>query len=101
MHPVYLRHYPGGDSAAHVIGYVRSKGRLPAGPITHGDLLFEDTRGDAGLEKTMDEDLIGKAGERKLIFDSNGRKIRDELTARPGIGRTVVTTLNLDWQQHA
>ena len=101
MHPVYLRHYPGGDSAAHVIGYVRSKGRLPAGPIVHGDLLFEDTRGDAGLERTMDEDLTGKAGERKLIFDSNGRKIRDELTERPRIGRTVVTTLNLDWQQHA
>ncbi len=101
MHPVYLRHYPGGDLAAHVIGYVRSKGRLPAGPIVHGDLLFEDTRGDAGLERTMDEDLTGKAGERKLIFDSNGRKIRDELTERPRIGRTVVTTLNLDWQQHA
>ena len=49
----------------------------------------------------MNEDLTGKAGERKLIFDSNGRKIRDELTERPRIGRTVVTTLNLDWQQHA
>ncbi|MDG2487228.1 MAG: penicillin-binding transpeptidase domain-containing protein [Roseibacillus sp.] len=101
MHPVYLRHYPGGDSTAHVIGYVRSKGKLPTGPIVHGDLLFEDTRGDAGLERTMDEDLTGRAGERKLIFDSNGRKIRDELTERPGIGHTVVTTLNLDWQQHA
>ena len=101
MHPVYLRYYRGGDSAAHVIGYVRSKGKLPTGPIVHGDLLFEDTRGDAGLERTMDEDLTGRAGERKLIFDSNGRKIRDELTKRPGIGHTVVTTLNLDWQQHA
>ena len=101
MHPVYLRYYRGGDSAAHVIGYVRSKGKLPTGPIVHGDLLFEDTRGDAGLERTMDEDLTGRAGERKLIFDSNGRKLRDELTERPGIGHTVVTTLNLDWQQHA
>ena len=101
MHPVYLRHYPGGDSAAHVIGYVRSKGRLPEGPIMHGDLVFEDTHGDAGLEKTMDEHLIGRPGERKLIFDSSGSKIRDELTQRPGIGRTVVTTLNLAWQQHA
>ncbi|HAT18737.1 MAG TPA: hypothetical protein DCS85_01140, partial [Verrucomicrobiales bacterium] len=47
MHPIYHRHYPGGPSAAHIIGYVRSKGRLPNGPIVHGDLVFEDTYGDA------------------------------------------------------
>ena len=58
MHPIYHRYYPGGSSAAHVIGYVRSKGRLPVGPIGHGDLLFEDSYGDAGLEKTMDQELV-------------------------------------------
>ena len=101
MHPIYHRHYPGGASAAHVIGYVRSKGRLPDGPIVHGDLLFEDTYGDAGLEKTMDQELTGRPGERKVIFDSGGKKLRDELTRRPRIGHTVVTTFNLDWQLHA
>ena len=101
MHPIYHRHYPGGPSAAHIIGYVRSKGRLPNGPIVHGDLVFEDTYGDAGLEKTMDQELTGRPGERKVIFDSGGRKLRDELTRRPRIGHTVVTTFNLDWQRHA
>ena len=101
MHPIYHRHYPGGASAAHVIGYVRSKGRLPDGPIVHGDLLFEDTYGDAGLEKTMDQELTGRPGERKVIFDSGGKKLRDELTRRPRIGHTVVTTFDLDWQLHA
>ena len=101
MHPIYHRHYPGGDSAAHVVGYVRSKGRLPDGPIVHGELLFEETHGDAGLEKTMDQELTGRSGERQVIFDSDGRKLRDELTRRPRIGHTVVTTLDRDWQLHA
>ena len=101
MHPIYHRHYPGGDSAAHVVGYVRSKGRLPDGPIVHGELLFEETHGDAGLEKTMDQELTGRSGVRQVIFDSDGRKLRDELTRRPRIGHTVVTTLDRDWQLHA
>ena len=101
MHPIYYRHYPEGESAAHIIGYVRSKGRLPNGPIVHGDLLFEDVHGDAGLEKLMDQELTGRPGERRVIFGSGGKKIRDALTRRPRIGQTVVTTLDLDWQQHA
>jgi len=101
MHPIYYRHYPGGESAAHIIGYVRSKGRLPEGPIVHGDLLFEDAHGDAGLEKILDQELTGRAGERKVIFGSGGKKLRDALTRRPRIGQTVVTTLDLDWQKHA
>ena len=101
MHPIYYRHYPGGESAAHVIGYVRSKGRLPTGPIVHGDLLFEDVHGDAGLEKIMNQELTGRPGERKVIFGSGGKKLRDSLTRRPRIGQTVVTTLDLDWQKHA
>ena len=101
MHPFYYRHYPERASAAHILGYVRSKGKLPNGPIVHGDLLFEDTYGQAGLEKTLDQALTGRAGERKLIFGSSGKKLRDELTKRPRIGHTVVTTLNLAWQKHA
>lgn len=101
MHPVYYRHYPGGASAAHILGYVRSTGRLPSGPIVHGDLLFEDTYGDAGLEKTMDQELTGRPGEKKLMFGSGGKEERNEITTRPRIGHTVVTTLDLDWQKHA
>ena len=101
MSPFYYRHYPEGKSAAHLLGYVRSKGKLPTGPLVHGDLLFEDTDGKAGLEQTMDQELTGRPGERKLIFGSGGEKLRDELTQRPRIGQTVVTTLDLDWQKHA
>ncbi len=101
LHPFYYRVYPQHRSAAHIIGYVRSKGKLPTDPIVHGDLLFEDTSGEAGLEQTLDTELTGQPGERKIIFDSGGKKLFDKQTRRPRIGNTVVTTLNLKWQKHA
>lgn len=101
FHAVYLRHYPEKDLAAHVLGFVRSKGKLPTGPINFGDPLFEETWGQDGLEKLFDDELTGKPGMRKMIFDSDGSRLLDELAERPRVGNTVVTTLNLDWQRRA
>jgi penicillin-binding protein 2 len=101
LHPVYYRHYPEKETLAHVLGYVRSKGKLPNGPINYGDLLFEETQGVAGLEKLFDDDLTGKSGLQNIIFDSDGRRLLDEQERRPEVGNTVVTTLNLKWQKHA
>lgn len=101
LHPIYARHYPHGRTAAHVLGYVRSKGKLPTGPINYGDPLFEETLGAAGLEKIFDEQLTGDPGQRNIIFDSDGSKLLDQLGDRPRVGNTLVTTLNLDWQKHA
>jgi penicillin-binding protein 2 len=101
LHPVYLRHYPEKSSMAHIIGYVRSKGKLPTGPINFGDPLFEETWGKEGLEKILDAELTGTPGQRKMIFDSDGTLKLDELEERPRVGNTVVTTLNLAWQKRA
>lgn len=101
LHPVYLRHYPQRETAAHIIGYVRSKGRLPTGPINIGDPVFEDTYGDAGLEKMFDEQLTGTPGEKKMIYSEDGKLLLDEVRERPRVGNSVVTTLDLKWQKHA
>ena len=101
QHPVYLRHYPQKESMAHIVGYVRSKGKLPTGPINHGDPLFEETWGVAGLEKTLDDRLTGTPGVRKMIFDEGGELELDELEKAPVVGNTVVTTLNMKWQKKA
>lgn len=101
MDPFYHRFYPARSTAAHILGYVRSKGKLPTGPIVRGELLFEDTYGEAGLENTLDHELAGEPGERRIIFDSDGKKLRDDISVRPRVGNTVVTTLNLEWQKHA
>lgn len=101
LHPVYLRFYPEGELAAHVVGYSGSVGKLPTGPINFNEPMFEETEGRAGLEKLFDAQLTGEPGMKRLQFDENGNKLLEEQVSRPRVGGTVVTTLNLAWQKRA
>lgn len=101
LQAVYLRDYPAKESAAHIIGYVRSKGKLPKGPILSDEPIWEETYGEEGLENTLNDELTGRDGEWTLLVDENGERLQNELTRPAVAGNTVVTTINLDWQKHA
>ncbi|WP_234041901.1 penicillin-binding transpeptidase domain-containing protein [Persicirhabdus sediminis] len=97
----YARYYPGNDSACHILGYVGASGKLESGPINYGDPLFEFSEGRAGFEKLFNDELTGKPGLKRLIYDSDGSERLNELARRPKPGGTVVTTLDARWQKHA
>ena len=99
--PVYGRYYPNENLAAHVIGYSGSVGKLPKGPINYNEPLWEEMEGRAGLEKLFNDRLSGEAGQKRLLFDEHGNKLIEEQLKRPKPGGTVVTTLDLKWQQIA
>ncbi len=99
--PVYQRFYPEKSVAAHLIGYVGAKTRLPTGPINTGDPLFQSIMGKSGFEMVFDDKLRGEPGLKKMIFDKNGEKVLDEAIRRPRPGGNVVTTIDLDWQRYA
>ena len=101
LHPVYRRHYPHGECAAHIIGYTGSVGRLPTGPINFNEPMWEESEGRAGLEKIHDARLAGEPGIKKLLFDEFGNKLLEEQVRRPRAGGTVVTTLDFKWQMLA
>jgi penicillin-binding protein 2 len=101
LYPVYRRSYPNGDLAAHIIGYSGSVGKLPIGPINFNEPLWEESEGRAGLEKLFDRELKGEDGIKRLLFDEQGNKLLEEQSKRPRPGGTVVTTLNLEWQDRA
>ena len=101
LHPIYKRIYPEGETAAHIIGYSGSVGKLPTGPINFNEPLWEESEGRSGLEKIFNTQLTGEAGMKRLLFDENGNKLLEELIKRPRSGGTVVTTLNLPWQKLA
>ncbi len=101
LHPRYMRLYPQAKTAAHIVGYVGNAGKLEKGPINYGDPLFERTEGRAGLEKFFDQQLTGVEGLRKLQYDSNGVLLERKETRRPKPGGTVVTTIDMEWQQRA
>jgi len=99
--PRYIRYYPAGETAGHIIGYTGTKAKLPTGPINYHDPLFEKQEGRAGLERVFDRQLVGRPGVWRLMFNEEGKKNLDELQQHPRPGGTVVTTLNLKWQKAA
>ncbi len=101
LHPIYARHYPHGELAAHIIGYSGSVGKLPTGPINFNEPLWEESEGRAGFEKLFNRQLAGEDGMKRLLFDENGNKQLEEQVKRPRAGGTLVTTLNLRWQKLA
>lgn len=101
LHPVYLRHYPVKQVGAHIIGYVGSSGKLEKGPINYGDPIFEFSEGRAGLEKIYNEVLTGKPGLLRKDYEADGTEVVKKFERRPKPGGTVVTTLDLAWQQQA
>jgi penicillin-binding protein 2 len=101
LQAVYRRYYPEGEVAAHIVGYTGSVGKLPTGPINFNEPLWEESEGRSGLEKIYNTQLTGDPGMKRLLFDENGNKLLEEQVKRPRPGGTVVTTLDLKWQQLA
>ncbi|MBK1884020.1 hypothetical protein JIN85_16490 [Luteolibacter pohnpeiensis] len=101
LQALYERYYPNDDLAAHIIGYSGSVGKLPTGPISYNEPIFEESEGRAGFEKLFNKELSGDPGMKRLIFDENGNKLLEEQLKRPLPGGTVVTTLDLKWQKLA
>jgi cell division protein FtsI (penicillin-binding protein 3) len=68
------RHYPGGSLAAHVLGSVD----------------FNE-KGNAGVEKSQEADLVGAAGSVRLLTDVKRRGIDSKVgsDARPGLPVTL------------
>ena len=97
----YMRTYPNGRSAGHIIGYTGKTGRNSDGVIDNHETLWPESEGREGLEQTFNNILTGKHGEYKLTFDKDGRKTSEKLVTPPVPGHTVVTTLDLKLQEWA
>ncbi len=98
------RRYVYGPFAAHALGYVGevSRRELEKGAYNRKNgYRMGDVIGKSGLERTYDNILIGKDGERMVIVDSRGR-IREEVERiEPIPGRDLHTTLDFEIQKIA
>jgi cell division protein FtsI (penicillin-binding protein 3) len=77
FHVESQRHYPKGDTAAHIIGGV-----------------YKDEEGAAGVERALDKELKGKDGAERLIMDVKRRGLDSHLDAAPQAGESL--TLSID-----
>jgi penicillin-binding protein 2 len=92
------RHYPFGETAAHVVGYVASvsEQELDGDPV----LELPDARiGKSGVEKSHDAALRGSAGTSQVEVNAFGRVVRELARAVGKPGQDVVTTLDLAMQE--
>ena len=101
VRPVYVRVYPNGKTAGHILGYTGKKGRNLDGIIDNHETLWPETEGRDGLEQTFNELLTGKHGEYKLTFDKDGRKTSEKLIKPAVPGNNIITTLDLRIQELA
>ncbi|MCP4847208.1 MAG: hypothetical protein GY899_04585 [Verrucomicrobiaceae bacterium] len=101
LFPTYQRHYPGGTSACHIVGYVGKQARVPTGPVASGEPLWPFTEGREGLEGTFDSHLQGTPGSINYLFDANGLKLGEEIVRQPLPGKNVVTAIDSQMQKLA
>ncbi|HEX2489429.1 MAG TPA: penicillin-binding transpeptidase domain-containing protein, partial [Blastocatellia bacterium] len=100
------RVYHHGQLAAHAIGYVGEVSpdelKRPNGPFNREKgYKLGDVIGKFGIERTYNDILMGKDGERRVLVDSRGRIQKELERIDPVPGRDFYTTLDLDIQKIA
>ncbi len=100
------RVYRYGQLAAHALGYVGEVSpeelRKPNSPFNRErGFKLGDIIGKFGIERTYNDILMGKDGERRVLVDSRGRIQREIERIEPIQGRDLYTTLDLNIQKIA
>jgi penicillin-binding protein 2 len=96
---VPTRNYPVDGLAAHLFGYVgeASDTQVAANnTVKSGDII-----GQAGLEKTHNDLLMGTSGLRTVVVNSTGREMKKIDEVKPVEGRRVKLTIDYDLQKAA
>ncbi|QUT07308.1 penicillin-binding protein 2 [Sphingobium phenoxybenzoativorans] len=98
----FSRHYPAGAAVGHLIGYVGTASakdyetRRDPLLITPGFKIGKD-----GLESSLERELTGKPGAKRVEVTARGKIVR-ELTTRPDTpGKTIRMTIDAGLQEYA
>lgn len=101
----WVREYPQGESAAHVLGYV---GRISEADVTRleeagelGNYRGSNTIGRKGIEKTWEATLHGKTGVEEVEVTASGRPVRTLQRTDPVPGSDLILSLDIGLQKIA
>jgi penicillin-binding protein 2 len=100
-----FRHYPMGEVASHVIGYI---GRINDKDLERIDKWEEganykgtDYIGKVGVELSYERELHGTTGVEEVEVDAAGRAVRTLSRTPPISGNNLKLSLDIRLQQHA
>ena len=98
----FLRGYPNGDLAAHLLGYINEISPAQLKRLKRKGYTAGDKIGQAGVESTYDSYLRGRDGLAQLRVDSLGRPRSQLVTQRdPEQGDSIKLTIDADLQRTA
>ena len=91
------RKYPFGATASHVLGYTKQweKGKI-TGNFNH---YIGDSTGIAGIEQSMNEELTGREGIKKILKNDKNKVLGVTDYQPPGPGSDVYLTIDTHIQQ--
>ena len=95
------RKYLEDGSSSHIIGYVSE---ISVKDLENSELLREINipglkTGKNGLEKSLNEDMIGKPGLQRFEVNAYGKRIKELKFVEGTAGKNYRTTLDIDVQQ--
>lgn len=100
-----FRHYPQGEAASHLIGYI---GRLNTKDLSDlensGDLpnyRGADHIGKIGIEQFYEKELRGTTGFEEVEIDASGRAIRTLKRTPPMPGKNLILSIDIELQKVA
>ena len=98
-----FRHYPHGETAAHVVGYMGRISEADLARLEEQGVLANyrgtEYMGKAGIEASYQDELHGITGFEQVEIDAAGRAIRTLSRTPSQPGNNVVLTLDLGLQQ--
>ncbi len=92
------RVYPFGKLACHVIGYVGYPNRREMKKLK-GKIAPRSFVGKAGIERSMDEVLLGKLGKEEVMINALGKVIKTLNREEPVKGNSIVLTIDVRFQR--
>ena len=88
------RNYPGGPTAAHLLGYVGEVSADQLEKPEHAELHLGSIIGQYGVEKTYDRFLRGRAGQKTIEVNAMGHEKRTVDVEKPLAGDDLYLTID-------
>lgn len=95
------RTYPRGQSAAHLVGFLRRDDSSMKDEDAFFNFRLPDYKGQIGIEGAFDQALRGRAGVKSVLVNNLGYRQSETIWAQADPGKNLILTLDLNLQAAA